>query len=197
MNRLPVVSLFVLVSLALVACGGVPAASPTTAPTASAASTASPTTAPTDVPTQAPTATPAVTPEPTQAPTASAAPTASIEPPASPTSAAGVVIGVEPDGGFLITPDGYSLYTFDDDDTPGESACNGECAENWPPLVLPAGMSASGGTGVTGTFSTITRGDGSLQVTYNDAPLYFYSGDNEPGETEGDGLGGVWHLAEP
>jgi predicted lipoprotein with Yx(FWY)xxD motif len=188
--------MFVLVGLVLVACAGAPQASPTSAPS-TAPPTASPTTAPTEEPTDAPTSTP----EPTEAPTDTAAPsataTAPAEPSASATSAAGVVIGIEPDGGFLITPDGYSLYTFDDDDTPGESACNGECAENWPPLVLPAGMSASGGEGVTGTFSTITRGDGSLQVTYNDAPLYFYAGDNEPGETEGDGLGGVWHLAEP
>lgn len=194
MNRLPVVSLFLVVSLSLAACAGAPAATQSSAPTASIAPGATPTTAPTDAPTDAPTSTP----EPTDAPTATAEPTEAPTdaPTAAPTSAPGVVLGIDPEGGFLITPDGYSLYTFDND-SPGESSCDADCAENWPPLTLPAGMSAGGAAGILGLVSTITRADGTLQVTYNDAPLYFYAGDNAPGDTEGDGLGDVWHLALP
>ena len=89
-----------------------------------------------------------------------------------------------------------SLYRFDND-SPGESACTGDCAENWPPLSAPEGASVLPGLGVGGTLATIERDDGTLQVTYNDAPLYYYSGDSAPGDKEGDGIGGVWHLAQP
>jgi len=50
--------------------------------------------------------------------------------------------------------------------------------------------------GLTGTFSTITRSDGSTQATYDGHPLYTYVGDKSPGQAKGNGLnasGGVWH----
>jgi hypothetical protein len=47
----------------------------------------------------------------------------------------------------------------------------------------------------TGTFATITRSDGIVQVTYNHMPLYYFSGDSKAGDTTGQGKNGVWFVA--
>jgi predicted lipoprotein with Yx(FWY)xxD motif len=96
-------------------------------------------------------------------------------------------------GTILTTSDGYTLYTFDNDTTAGESACYDACASAWPPFPV-ADATVSGGDGEVGT---ITRTDGSPQTTYNGKPLYMYGGDAAPGDTNGEGVGGVWHVAKP
>lgn len=182
-----------VVSLLLVACAGSPAATPSAAPTVTPAPTGAPTVAPT-----ASAAPATATPEPTTAATAEPTPAATATQPVviTPPPGAQIVIPLDPSGAFLVTPDGYSLYTFDADDVPGESACYDDCAGNWPPFTT-GGLTVGGGDGVSGTFASINRTDGTVQVTYNDAPLYFYVGDASPGDTNGDGLGDVWHLAAP
>ncbi len=97
-------------------------------------------------------------------------------------------------GNFLVDDKGMTLYTFKND-TSGVSNCNGNCATLWPPLT--AKVAPTGGTGVTGTFALITRSDGSMQVTYNGMPLYYYSGDKAAGDTNGQGVGGLWAVAVP
>jgi predicted lipoprotein with Yx(FWY)xxD motif len=172
-----------VVSLLLVACAGSPAATQTTAPTSG------PTAAPTAVPTGAPT----VAPTEGATPSAAASPTQPVV--NTPPPGAQIVVPLDPTGAFLMTPDGYSLYTFDND-SPNSSSCADECAGNWPPFTVGT-LAVGGGEGVTGTFGSITRDDGMQQVTYNEAPLYFFGGDASPGDTNGDGLNGVWHLATP
>jgi predicted lipoprotein with Yx(FWY)xxD motif len=49
---------------------------------------------------------------------------------------------------------------------------------------------------VTGQLGTLTRDDGSKQVTYDGKPLYMYSSDASPGDTNGDGFGGLWHVVK-
>lgn len=98
-------------------------------------------------------------------------------------------------GTVLTGSDGKTLYVFDQD-TPGASACNGGCATTWPPLTLASGNPVAP-AGVGGSFGTISRSDGTRQVTYNDHPLYFFSADAQPGDAKGDGVGGVWHAAKP
>ena len=91
----------------------------------------------------------------------------------------------------LTNAKGFTLYWFVPD-TSTKSNCNGSCAAIWPPVKGPV----TAGTGVTGTLATITRADGSTQATYNGHPLYTYSGDTAPGQTNGNGLnisGGLWH----
>ena len=73
----------------------------------------------------------------------------------------------------LVGPNGLTLYTHAGD-TATSSTCSGGCASAWPPLAVPAGASATAGTGVSGTLATLTRADGTLQVTYNGKPLYFW-----------------------
>ena len=95
-------------------------------------------------------------------------------------------------GGATVLTDakGFTLYSFAPD-TPTKSNCNGTCAQNWPPVKAPATAA-----GVTGTFGTIKRSDGSAQATFDGHPLYTFVGDTAPGQAKGNGLnaaGGLWH----
>jgi predicted lipoprotein with Yx(FWY)xxD motif len=93
-------------------------------------------------------------------------------------------------GKTLVDAKGMTLYTFDKDST-GKSACNGPCAQKWPPLMA---ASASG----PADWMVITRADGSKQWAYNGKPLYTWSKDTKLGDTTGDGLANnVWHVAHP
>ena len=82
---------------------------------------------------------------------------------------------------------GMTVYIFTKDvKDSGTSACTGGCLETWPALTIPAGGTPTGGAGVTGELGTITRADdGTLQVTYNGLPLYFFKNDKAPGDLAG------------
>ena len=81
---------------------------------------------------------------------------------------------------------GMTVYQFSKDVKDSKtSACTGSCITKWPALTVPAGGTPTAGTGATGTLGTITRDDGSLQVTYNGLPLYFFSGDAAAGDANG------------
>jgi predicted lipoprotein with Yx(FWY)xxD motif len=91
----------------------------------------------------------------------------------------------------LTNGHGFTLYWFAPD-TPARSACNGACAQYWPPVT---GRPAAG-PGVTGRLGAITRSDGSTQATYGGHPLYTYVADTGPGQANGNNLklnGGLWH----
>ena len=90
----------------------------------------------------------------------------------------------------LTNAQGFTLYSFAPD-TATKSNCNGTCAQNWPPVKGPVTAS-----GVSGTFGTIKRADGSVQATFDGHPLYAFVGDTAPGQNKGNGLnaaGGLWH----
>ena len=93
-------------------------------------------------------------------------------------------------GPVLANARGMTLYTFDKD-TPGKSNCNGKCAVNWPPLMVTP-MSH-----LAGPWTVVTRDDGSQMWGYAGKPLYTWSKDKNPGDTTGDGVGMVWHVARP
>jgi predicted lipoprotein with Yx(FWY)xxD motif len=92
---------------------------------------------------------------------------------------------------------GMTVYTFSKDTANGAtSACTGACATKWPPLTVPAGTTPTVGSGASGKIGTIAGADSSsLQVTYNGLPLYFYSGDKAPGDTNGSYPN--WNLVTP
>ena len=100
-------------------------------------------------------------------------------------------------GQGFVDAAGFTVYVFDADlADPGHSTCNAGngCSQNWPPVRPPAGVK------LTGSFATITRDDGSSQLTFAGRPLYTFVDDTQPGSANGDGLnafGGVWHIARP
>ena len=98
-------------------------------------------------------------------------------------------------GSFLTDAEGNALYLFTPDTTPGESTCYDDCAEAWPPLAPAEGMTLP--AGVPGELTTIERTDGTQQVAYNDIPLYYFVRDEQPGDVNGQGVGGVWFIVPP
>lgn len=93
-------------------------------------------------------------------------------------------------GEVLANAKGMTLYVFDKD-TPSVSNCRGECAQKWPPM-----MAAADSVG-EGDFSVVQRDDGSKQWAYKSRPLYTWIKDAQPGDTSGDGVKDVWHVARP
>jgi predicted lipoprotein with Yx(FWY)xxD motif len=90
----------------------------------------------------------------------------------------------------LANARGFTLYSFAPD-TPATSRCYGSCAAYWP----PATGTATASPGLPGRISTITRTDGTRQLTYNGHPLYTYIADTAPGQANGNNLnlnGGLW-----
>lgn len=116
---------------------------------------------------------------------------------ASSQPAAAASLGTATAGGlgpFLTGAGGRTLYILTKD-SPGTSTCTGGCAGAWPPFTVSGGTAPGAGPGVTGTVATLTRSDGGTQVTYDGMPLYYYSGDNGAGQTNGHGVQGVWFVA--
>jgi len=97
-------------------------------------------------------------------------------------------------GSFLTDIKGMTLYIFKKD-TPGKSACEGECVAKWP-LYYVETVAAKDGLDAK-NFGTITRADGKKQTTYKEMPLYFFVGDKAAGDTNGQGVKEVWYVANP
>lgn len=116
---------------------------------------------------------------------------------AAPAAAAITISTAKGKGGTYLTgSDGRAVYLWVAD-SGGKSACSGACAKVWPPVE----GTPSGGTGVTASnLGTITRSDGSKQVTYNGHPLYYFIADKSAGATKGqgsNGFGAKWWLVAP
>ncbi|GGE09042.1 hypothetical protein GCM10011390_30160 [Aureimonas endophytica] len=91
-------------------------------------------------------------------------------------------------GEILADAKGMTLYTFDKDKK-GQSACYDDCAAKWPPLLATGKAAAKDG------FTLVERKGGEKQWAYKGMPLYLWQNDKKPGDTTGDGVGGVWHVA--
>ena len=93
--------------------------------------------------------------------------------------------------GAVLTDDSHmTLYTFDKDKS-YISNCNNDCAIKWPPLL-------ANNNGIANErFSVITRSDNSKQWALDGKPLYRWFKDKKPGDTTGNGIKSVWHIARP
>ena len=98
-------------------------------------------------------------------------------------------------GKVLVDSQGRTLYLFEADKGT-KSACDGACANIWPPLVTKGKPTA--GPGLTASaLGTTKRSDGATELTYNGHPLYTYAGDTAAGQTSGQGLddyGAEWYA---
>lgn len=98
---------------------------------------------------------------------------------------------------YLVAANGMTLYHYSKDSS-GVSNCSGVCASTWPPYtVATTSAPLIAGSGAGGQLSTLTRANGTLQLTYNGMPLYFYKNDVNPGDTKGQGIGKVWFVVAP
>jgi predicted lipoprotein with Yx(FWY)xxD motif len=116
--------------------------------------------------------------------------TASPAPSSGAAGAAGVTVGTAKSatlGTYLTGPNGMALYTHAGDSATS-STCTGGCASAWPPLATTGQPTA--GSGVTGQLGTLTRADGTVQVTYGGLPLYYWQGDTKAGDVTGNGVAG-------
>ncbi|MFD4420805.1 hypothetical protein ACFWN7_04775 [Agromyces sp. NPDC058484] len=99
-------------------------------------------------------------------------------------------------GEIVVDGEGMTVYMFDSDTQGGDaSTCEGQCATNWPAVTADSDDPAV--EGVTGEIGTITGVDGETQVTLNGWPLYYFAGDSAAGDTNGQGVGGVWWVLTP
>jgi predicted lipoprotein with Yx(FWY)xxD motif len=105
---------------------------------------------------------------------------------------AAIVVASTDLGDILQDGEGRTLYLFNPD-AQGDSTCYDDCADAWPALV----EEVSAGDGVDASLmGTTTRTDGAVQVTYNGWPLYYFSGDAAPGDTNGQALNDVWWVVD-
>ena len=127
--------------------------------------------------------------------------TTSVDPETSAAAApgpAGIATAQNPAGSILTDAHGRALYLFEAD-TGSISTCTGGCAKEWPPLTTTGAPTVGAGVN-SALVATSRRPDGSMQVTYNGHPLYFYNDDDHPGMTKGQGensFGAKWYLLTP
>ena len=96
-------------------------------------------------------------------------------------------------GDIITDPEGNTLYIFTPDEQ-GDPTCFDDCAANWPPLTTEF----SAGEGLDASLLGLAdRGDGTMQVTYNGWPLYYFAADSAPGDTNGQGVGDIWWVIGP
>jgi predicted lipoprotein with Yx(FWY)xxD motif len=133
---------------------------------------------------------------------ASSAPASSSPAGASPAAAGGASTMIETKTGsagtFLTDGSGRTVYLFAKDSM-NQTTCSGACAAAWPPLTATGKVVASGSAKAS-DLGTITRSDGTKQVTYDGHALYYFSGDSAAGQTNGQGIdnfGAKWWLVAP
>jgi predicted lipoprotein with Yx(FWY)xxD motif len=113
-------------------------------------------------------------------------------------SGSAVITTASSSGGTFLTDGGRAVYLWAKDGT-GMSACSGACAGAWPPVTTSGTVTASGAAKAS-DLGTITRSDGTRQVTYDGHPLYFFAGDSSAGMASGQGsdsFGAKWWLVSP
>jgi predicted lipoprotein with Yx(FWY)xxD motif len=126
---------------------------------------------------------------PSEAASAAASEAASAAP-----SASGVTLTIVQTsaGETLAGENGLTLYV-QIEEADGNIVCVDDCLTNWPPLT----GTVDAGQADAAMLGTVTRPDGTEQVTYNGYPLYYFAGDSAEGDANGQGIGGVWFIASP
>jgi predicted lipoprotein with Yx(FWY)xxD motif len=132
-------------------------------------------------------------------PAGASSPSAAASAPAAGASGGTVITTAKSSAGtVLVNGSGRAVYLWVKD-TGDMSNCSGACAGAWPPVTTTATATATGAAKAS-DIGTITRSDGTKQVTYDGHPLYYFSGDSGAGTASGqgsDGFGAKWWLVAP
>jgi predicted lipoprotein with Yx(FWY)xxD motif len=118
----------------------------------------------------------------------------------TPTSAGVLIVSKHSHDGTILAagPKHLTVYLFEGDHG-AASSCAGACSQVWPPVTTMSAPTTSGAA-VTADLGTITRSDGTKQVTYKGHPLYFYAKDKDDGDAYGQGVHGFgadWYVLKP
>ncbi|GAA1916227.1 hypothetical protein GCM10009837_46410 [Streptomyces durmitorensis] len=98
----------------------------------------------------------------------------------------------------VVNGSGFTLYRFDKDTaSPSKSTCNGACATTWPPVLVDPGSKIFVDGVNASDVGVVRRDDGTRQVTVDGWPVYRFSKDLKPGDTNGQGVGGTWFGVQP
>ncbi|MEU3984214.1 SCO0930 family lipoprotein [Streptomyces sp. NPDC026672] len=100
-------------------------------------------------------------------------------------------------GEIVIDKNGMTVYRFLKDKAWPDpvSNCLGDCLVKWP-AVAPVDANDTKGVEKKGLMG-FTRPDGTKQMTVDCWPIYTFSGDSAPGDTNGQGVGGTWYAVAP
>ncbi|MFI6725969.1 hypothetical protein NRF20_37830 [Streptomyces sp. R-74717] len=102
-----------------------------------------------------------------------------------------------PLGTILVDGEGRTLYLWEADTT-SRSTCSGECAKEWPPVIV-SGEPVAGEGVKAGLLGTTKHSDGSREVTYNGHPLYYFADDKKVGGINGQKVndsGAEWYVLD-
>jgi predicted lipoprotein with Yx(FWY)xxD motif len=116
-------------------------------------------------------------------------------------SSSGAVLGVASTslGDVLVDGQGLTVYMLTAD-SPSHSSCSSECLEYWPPVAAPASGSVPSISGINAKLGVTNATNGDSMLTANGWPLYTYTGDQAPGDVNGQGVqtfGGTWYVLSP
>jgi len=110
--------------------------------------------------------------------------------------AAGLLLADTGLGQVVTAANGMTVYMFMPDNM-GAPTCTADCAQAWPPVLVDDGVEATAGEGLDpALLATATHPEGGTQVTYGGWPVYYFSGDSAPGDTNGHGQGDVWYAID-
>jgi predicted lipoprotein with Yx(FWY)xxD motif len=96
---------------------------------------------------------------------------------------------------ILTNAQGLTLY-YRTTDNPPSKVCSGTCAGAWPPLLFTGSGAPTSASPLPGKLTIVVDANGK-QVEYNGHPLYTFASDTAPGQTNGEGVGGIWFVATP
>ncbi len=95
-------------------------------------------------------------------------------------------------GSYLVGQGGQAVYAYSNDKA-DTSTCTGACAANWPPVITLGKPSLGAGVS-SALIGTIKLANGSMMLTYNHKPLYYFIGDGKASDIRGQGIKGVWYI---
>jgi predicted lipoprotein with Yx(FWY)xxD motif len=99
-------------------------------------------------------------------------------------------------GKVIVAADGMTLYSFKPDSA-GTPTCTGGCAGNWPAYFVPDGTELTAGPGLDASLlSVVAHPDGGTMLKYGDWPLYYFAGDQAPGDVNGQDVNDVWYAID-
>ena len=127
---------------------------------------------------------------------ASSAASSASSPSASSSASGDLAVADSSFGDIIVDSKGMTAYYFTKDKKDsGKSVCSGDCLVAWP--AIEATSDTPTGEGITDELGSITRDDGTKQVTVNGMPVYLFAKDKAPGDVTGQGVGKVWYVIAP